>query len=56
MLMIREKPTYLTYLNIFTGVICNFAQYLPQLLYLMDFMNYFIDTFYLKFNLYCNIY
>ena len=38
--------------NIFSGVICNFAQYLPQLSYLMDFINYYISNFYLYFNLY----
>ena len=27
-------------------------QYIPQLLYLMDFMNYFIYNYHLKFNLY----
>ena len=38
--------------NIFTGVICNFAQYLLQLLYLMDVINYYISNFYLHFDLY----
>ena len=38
--------------NIFSGVICNFVQYLPQLSYLMDFINYCIGNFYLHFNLY----
>ena len=38
--------------NIFSGVICNFAQYLPQLSYLMDFINYYVSNFYLYFNLY----
>ena len=31
---------------------CNFVQCLPQLLYLMDFMNYCIYSYHLKFNLY----
>ena len=38
--------------NIFSGVICNFVQYLPQLSYLMNFIKYCIDNFYLYFNLY----
>ena len=36
--------------NIFSGVICNFVQYLPQLSYLMDFINYCISNFYLSFS------
>ena len=38
--------------NIFSGVICNFVQYLPHLLYLMDSINYCIGNFFLYFTLY----